>query len=69
MVFKMTEHGLEYVCLECGKDFKNELNIAVCPECLNKEKENYEKGIKSKYITVNLFLEKEKNSRKLINWM
>jgi len=40
------------------KTLKRNIRIAVRPECLNKEKENYEKGIPSKYITVSLFLEK-----------
>ncbi|MHA1491622.1 MAG: hypothetical protein ACTSRI_18455 [Promethearchaeota archaeon] len=56
---------MDYECLECEKEYKNELNIAICPKCLEKERENYKKGIKSKYITVNLFLEKEKNSHEL----
>ena len=50
------ESELYYLCLECGKEFKNDLKIAVCQNCLIKEKENYEKGIPSKYITVLRFL-------------
>ncbi len=49
-----------YLCLECGKEFKNELKLAVCPECLKKEIENYKKGIPPKYVTVSLFLKKNK---------
>jgi len=45
-----------YICLECDKEFKNELDLAICPECLEKEKEKYERGIPSKYETVNMYL-------------
>ncbi|MFX1322256.1 MAG: hypothetical protein ACFFAQ_11500 [Promethearchaeota archaeon] len=50
-----------YVCLECEKEYKNKFNIAICQDCLAKEKENFKKGILSKYMTVNLFLEKNPN--------
>ena len=49
---------LDYICLECGKEFKNEFDLAVCKECLEKEREYYKKGILSKYNTINLFLKK-----------
>lgn len=48
-----------YMCLECDKEFENTLNVAICPECLEKEKEKFEKGIPSKYKTVNILLERE----------
>jgi predicted amidophosphoribosyltransferase len=51
---------LLYICLECENEFKNHLDIAICPDCLRKEKENFKLGIFSKYLTVNLFLKKEK---------
>lgn len=50
-----------YICLECENEFKNELKIAICQDCLEKEKENFKKGIHSKYVTVNLLLEKKLN--------
>ncbi|MBN1800604.1 MAG: hypothetical protein JW891_03810 [Candidatus Lokiarchaeota archaeon] len=49
-----------YLCLECGKRFKNSLEIAVCPDCLKIEEENHKKGISSKYTTINLLLNNEK---------
>jgi Zn finger protein HypA/HybF involved in hydrogenase expression len=45
------------MCLECDKEFENKLNVAICPECLEAEKEKYEKGIPSKYKTVNIYLQ------------
>ena len=48
-----------YLCLECGKEFKNDLNLAICPECLKREEKNYRKGIPSKYVTVSLYLRKK----------
>jgi len=45
-----------YLCLKCGREFKNDLKIAVCQICFEQERENYEKGIPSKYITVLRFL-------------
>ena len=47
------------MCLECDKEFKNKLNVAICPECLQKERENYNKGIQPKYQTVRILFEKE----------
>ncbi len=52
----MIEPKLYYLCLKCGREFKNSLKIAVCQNCLKQERENYEKGIPSKYITVLRFL-------------
>lgn len=46
-----------YMCLECDKEFENKLNVAICPECLKAEKEKYERGIPSKYKTVNIYLQ------------
>ena len=45
-----------YICLECGVQFKNTLEIAVCSKCLEKEKKNHKNGITSKYNTVSLLL-------------
>jgi DNA-directed RNA polymerase subunit RPC12/RpoP len=45
-----------YLCLECGKEFENTLKIAVCPKCLEHERKNFKKGIKSKYQTVMMLL-------------
>ncbi len=45
-----------YVCLECGCEYENDLNIAVCPKCLEKEVSNYKAGIPSKYHTVNHYI-------------
>ncbi len=53
---------MDYLCLKCGKEFKNVLKLAVCPECLEIERKNYQKGIPTKYLTVLRFL---KNSNKL----
>ena len=50
-----------YLCLKCGREFKNNLKIAVCQTCLKKEKENYEKGIPSNYITVSRYLKSQSN--------
>ena len=50
-----------YICLECENEFNNELKIAICQDCLEKERENFKKGILSKYVTVNLLLEKKSN--------
>jgi len=55
----MMESEMLYLCLECGKEFRNDLKLAVCPVCLKKEKENYENGIISKYITVLKFLKNQ----------
>ncbi len=48
----MVKPEVYYLCLKCGREFKNTLKIAVCQICLKQERENYEKGIPSKYITV-----------------
>jgi NMD protein affecting ribosome stability and mRNA decay len=53
------EPELYYLCLKCGQEFKNDLKIAVCQTCLKQERENYEKGIPSKYITVLRFLKSQ----------
>ncbi|TXT62218.1 MAG: hypothetical protein BAJALOKI1v1_1000010 [Promethearchaeota archaeon] len=45
-----------FICLQCDKEFCNELDLAICPECLEIEKEKYAKGIPSKYETVNMYL-------------
>ncbi|MBY9007006.1 MAG: hypothetical protein KGD63_09620 [Candidatus Lokiarchaeota archaeon] len=47
-----------HTCLECDQEFENELNIAICPDCLKKEKANYKRGVPSKFETVNLYLRK-----------
>ncbi len=47
-----------HLCLECDQEFENELNLAICPDCLKKEKDNYKKGIPSKFETVNNYLRK-----------
>jgi len=47
-----------FVCLECEKEFENKKNLAICPSCLEKARENFKKGIRSHYETVNMFLEK-----------
>ncbi|GAH05767.1 unnamed protein product [marine sediment metagenome] len=56
------ETELYYLCLECGSKFKNLLQIAVCPKCLEREKKNFDNGIRSKYETVNRFLRKKKKT-------
>ena len=48
-----------YLCLECEDEFKNDLNIAICPKCLEKERNNYQQGIPPKYNTVAMLLKKE----------
>lgn len=48
-----------HLCLECNREFVNELNIAVCPKCLKKEKKKFKKGTPSKYETVNRYLREE----------
>lgn len=55
------ESDMIYICLECENEFNNELKIAICQDCLEKERENFKKGILSKYVTVNLLLEKKSN--------
>lgn len=55
----MIEREMYYLCLKCGREFKNDLKIALCQRCLKKERENYEKGISSKYITVLRFLKRQ----------
>ncbi|MBD3194463.1 MAG: hypothetical protein GF317_05360 [Candidatus Lokiarchaeota archaeon] len=45
-----------YVCLECDCEYENKMNLAICPECLEKEKRNYRNGTLSKYETVNMYL-------------
>ncbi len=45
-----------HTCLECDKEFENELNLAICPECLKIEKANYKMGVPSKFETVNIYL-------------
>jgi hypothetical protein len=57
MELKMMQTNLNYICLECEKEFRNYLKIAICNECLKKEIENYKRGIPSKYTTVNLYIE------------
>ncbi|MBY8983113.1 MAG: hypothetical protein KGD57_09200 [Candidatus Lokiarchaeota archaeon] len=47
-----------HTCLECDEEFENELNLAICPDCLKNERENYKKGVPSKFETVNIFLRK-----------
>lgn len=47
---------VQHVCLECSNIFQNNLNIAICPTCLEREKKNHDKGIRSKYTTVFLYL-------------
>ena len=47
---------LDYMCLECGRKYKNTLDVAICPKCLKKEKEKHEKGVRSKYTTVYMYL-------------
>ncbi len=59
----MMESEMYYLCLKCGKEFKNDLKIAICRTCLKKEKENYEKGIPSKYVTVSRFLKCQSNKK------
>jgi len=56
MELKMIQPNLNHICLECEKEFRNNLKIAICNECLKKEIENYNKGIPSKYTTVNLYI-------------
>lgn len=50
-----------HICLECEKEFKNDLNLAICPECLEKAKEKYKQGIFSEYETVNIYLRENKD--------
>ncbi len=57
----MTEPEMDYLCLSCGREFKNDLKIAVCHICLKKERKNYEKGIPPKYMTVLRYLKRESN--------
>jgi DNA-directed RNA polymerase subunit RPC12/RpoP len=57
-VYEIMESEMNYICLECENEFKNDLKIAICQDCLEKEQVKFKKGIPSKYITVNLFLEK-----------
>ena len=45
-----------HICLECEKEFKNDLQLAICPECLEKAKKKYLRGILSLYETVNMYL-------------
>jgi len=45
-----------HICLECEKEFKNDLNLAICPECLEKAKQRYLQGFLSPYETVNMYL-------------
>ncbi|KKN62062.1 hypothetical protein LCGC14_0515570 [marine sediment metagenome] len=52
---------MDYLCLSCGREFKNDLKIAVCHICLKKERKNYEKGIPPKYMTVLRYLKRESN--------
>ncbi len=58
-MYEIMENNMNYICLECEKEYKNKFNIAICQDCLEKEKENFKKGIPSKYMTVNLFLQRE----------
>ncbi len=55
----MIEPEMDYLCLNCGREFKNDLKIAVCPTCLKKERKNFEKGISPKFITVLRYLKRE----------
>lgn len=52
---------MDYLCLKCGRAFKNDLKLAICQNCLQIEKENYQKGIPPKYITVLRFLKSQAN--------
>lgn len=63
----MMQTNLNYICLECEKEFRNELRIAICNECLKKEIENYNRGILSKYTTVNLYIENKLKKKRLRN--
>lgn len=45
-----------HLCLDCEKEFKNELNLAICPECLEKARHKFKHGILSEYETVNMYL-------------
>lgn len=58
----MTYTNKNYLCLECGEEFENELKIAICPKCLEVERRRYKKGISSKYRTVMMLFEREKTS-------
>ncbi|MFX1276002.1 MAG: hypothetical protein ACFFBP_16150 [Promethearchaeota archaeon] len=49
----------QHICLECGKEFNNKFDLAICSSCLERERENYEKGIRSKYTTVFLYLSRK----------
>lgn len=62
----MREPEMDYLCLKCGREFKNDLKLAICPICLKIEKENYQKGIPSKYMTVLRFLKSQVNKSDLI---
>ncbi|MFX1315349.1 MAG: hypothetical protein ACFE9T_05760 [Promethearchaeota archaeon] len=64
-MLEIIENNMDYICLECGKEYKNKFNIAICQDCLEKEKEKFKKGIASNYMTVNLFLEKKFKSNKI----
>ena len=55
----MMEPEMDYLFLKCGKEFKNDLKLAICEVCLKIEKKNYQKGIPSKYITVLRFLKSQ----------
>jgi Zn finger protein HypA/HybF involved in hydrogenase expression len=57
----LTSQSKYHICLECDKEFVNEYQIAVCPECLEREKEKLKRGIASKYETVNMYLNSHKN--------
>lgn len=46
-----------HVCLECEEEFENKHNLAICSKCLEKARDRFEKGIRSRYETVNMFLE------------
>jgi len=64
-VYEIMKSDMNYICLECENEFKNDLKIAICHDCLENEKENFKKGILSKYITVNIHLEKNVNPNKI----
>ncbi len=55
----MMEPEMDYLCLKCGREFKNELKLVICQVCLKLEKENYHKGIPSKFITFSRFLKSQ----------
>jgi len=55
-VFNLLSTQHYHICLECEKEFKNDLQLAICPECLEKAKKKYLQGTLSPYETVNMYL-------------